>query len=51
VNRRTNLAFTGSMSTALLQELAAIMAKVLNWDSSTSSAEVSGVHIEIGSSK
>jgi glycerol-3-phosphate dehydrogenase len=51
VNRRTNLAFTGSMSTALLQELAAIMAKVLDWDSSTSSAEVSGVHIEIGSSK
>jgi hypothetical protein len=27
------------------------MAKVLDWDSSTSSAEVSGVHIEIGSSK
>jgi glycerol-3-phosphate dehydrogenase len=51
VNRRTNLAFTGSMSTALLQELASSMAKVLDWDSSTSSAEVSGVHIEIGSSK
>ena len=51
VNRRTNLAFTGSMSTALLQELASIMAKALDWDSSTSSAEVSGVHIEIGSSK
>ena len=51
VNRRTNLAFTGSMSTALLQELASIMAKVLDWDSTTSSAEVSGVHIEIGSSK
>lgn len=51
VNRRTNLAFTGSMSTALVQELASIMAKVLDWDSSTSSAEVSGVHIEMGSSK
>jgi glycerol-3-phosphate dehydrogenase len=49
VNRRTNLAFTGSMSTAVLQELAAIVAKVLDWDSSTSSAEVSGVHLEIGS--
>jgi glycerol-3-phosphate dehydrogenase len=51
VNRRTNLAFTGSMSTASLQEIAGIMAKVLDWDSTTSSAEVSGVHIEIGSSK
>jgi glycerol-3-phosphate dehydrogenase len=49
VNRRTNLAFTGSMNTAVLQELAAIVAKVLEWDSSTSSAEVSGVHLEIGS--
>jgi hypothetical protein len=37
------------MSTPLLQELAAIVAKVLGWDSSTSSAEVSGVHIEMGS--
>jgi glycerol-3-phosphate dehydrogenase len=49
VNRRTDLAFTGSMNTALLQELAAIVAKVLGWDSTTSSAEVSGVHIEMGS--
>jgi glycerol-3-phosphate dehydrogenase len=49
VNRRTDLAFTGAMSTPLLQELAAIVAKVLGWDSSTSSAEVSGVHIEMGS--
>lgn len=49
VNRRTNLAFTGSMSTPVLQELAAIVARVLGWDSSTSSAEVSGVHLEIGS--
>jgi hypothetical protein len=37
------------MSTPLLQELAAIVAKVLGWDLSTSSAEVSGVHIEMGS--
>jgi glycerol-3-phosphate dehydrogenase len=51
VNRRTNMAFTGSMNTPLLQELAAIVAKVLGWDSSTSSAEVSGVHLEMGSSK
>ena len=51
VNRRTNLAFTGSMSTAVLQELAAILAKALDWDSSTSSAEVSGVHLEMGSRK
>ena len=49
VNRRTNLAFTGSMNTAVLQELAAIVANLLEWDSSTSSAEVSGVHLEIGS--
>lgn len=49
VHRRTNLAFTGAMNTAVLQELAAIVAKVLEWDSSTSSAEVSGVHLEIGS--
>jgi glycerol-3-phosphate dehydrogenase len=49
VNRRTDLAFTGAMSTPLLQELAAIVAKVLGWDLSTSSAEVSGVHIEMGS--
>jgi hypothetical protein len=39
------------MSTASLQEIADIMAKVLDWDSSTSSAEVSGVQIEIGSGK
>jgi glycerol-3-phosphate dehydrogenase len=49
VNRRTNLAFTGSMSTALLQELASIMQKPLGWDQSKSSSEVSGVHIEVGS--
>jgi glycerol-3-phosphate dehydrogenase len=51
VNRRTNLAFTGSINTAVLQELAEIMAKVLGWDSSTSSSEVSGVTLEIGSRK
>jgi glycerol-3-phosphate dehydrogenase len=51
VNRRTNLAFTGSINTAVLQELAAILAKVLGWDSSTSSSEVSGVTLEIGSRK
>jgi len=49
VNRRTNLAFTGSMNTALLQELAGIMQKPLGWDSGKSSSEVSGVHIEVGS--
>jgi glycerol-3-phosphate dehydrogenase len=49
VNRRTNLAFTGSMNTALLQELASIMQKPLGWDSGKSSSEVSGVHIEAGS--
>jgi glycerol-3-phosphate dehydrogenase len=49
VNRRTNLAFTGSMNTALLQELASIMQKPLGWDSGKSSSEVSGVHIETGS--
>jgi glycerol-3-phosphate dehydrogenase len=49
VNRRTNLAFTGSMNTALLQELASIMQKPLGWDSGKSSLEVSGVHIEAGS--
>ena len=49
VSRRTNMAFTGAMSTAVLKELAEIMAKVLGWDSSTSSAEVSGIHLEIGS--
>jgi len=49
VNRRTNLAFTGSMNTALLQELASIMQKPLGWDSGKSSSEVSGVHIESGS--
>jgi len=51
VNRRTNLAFTGSINTAVLQELAEIMSKVLGWDSSTSSSEVSGVTLEIGSRK
>jgi glycerol-3-phosphate dehydrogenase len=49
VNRRTNLAFTGSMNTALLQELASIMQKPLGWDSGKSSSEVSGVHIDTGS--
>ena len=49
VNRRSNLAFTGSMNTALLQELASIMQKPLGWDSGKSSSEVSGVHIEAGS--
>lgn len=49
VHRRTNLAFTGAMNAAVLQELAAIVAKVLEWDASTSAAEVSGVHLEIGS--
>ena len=49
VNRRTNLAFTGSMSTPLLQELAGIMQKPLGWDQSKSSSEVSRVHIEVGS--
>jgi len=49
VNRRTNLAFTGSMNTALLQELASIMQKPLGWDSGKSFSEVSGVHIETGS--
>ena len=49
VHRRTNLAFTGSMNTAVLKEMAEIVSKVLHWDSSTSSAEVSGVHLEIGS--
>ena len=49
VNRRTNLAFTGAMNTALLQELAGIMQKPLGWDSGKSSSEVSGVHIEVGS--
>lgn len=49
VNRRTSLAFTGSMSTAVLQELAGIMQKPLGWDQSKSSSEVSGVHIETGS--
>jgi glycerol-3-phosphate dehydrogenase len=49
VNRRTNLAFTGSMSTALLQELSSIMQNPLGWDQSKSSSEVTGVHIEVGS--
>ena len=49
VNRRTNLAFTGSMSTALLQELSSIMQNSLGWDQSKSSSEVTGVHIEVGS--
>jgi glycerol-3-phosphate dehydrogenase len=49
VHRRTNLAFTGSMNTAVLKEMAEIVSKVLHWDTSTSSAEVSGVHLEIGS--
>jgi len=49
VHRRTNLAFTGSMNTAVLKELAEIVASVLHWDTFTSSAEVSGVHLEIGS--
>jgi glycerol-3-phosphate dehydrogenase len=49
VHRRTNLAFTGSMNTAVLKEMAEIVSKVLHWDSTTSSAEVSGVHLEIGS--
>jgi glycerol-3-phosphate dehydrogenase len=49
VHRRTNLAFTGSMNTAVLKDMAEIVSKVLHWDTSTSSAEVSGVHLEIGS--
>ena len=49
VNRRTNMAFTGSVNTALLQELATILARVLGWDSSTSSSEISNVHLEMGS--
>lgn len=48
-SRRTNLAFTGSMSTASLQELAKIVSKVLDWNTTKSSAEVSDVHLEIGS--
>ena len=49
VNRRTNLAFTGSMSTSSLQELASILQKSLGWDERKTSSEVSGVHIEAGS--
>jgi glycerol-3-phosphate dehydrogenase len=49
VNRRTNLAFTGSMSSPSLQELARILQKSLGWDSGKVSSEVSGVHIEAGS--
>jgi glycerol-3-phosphate dehydrogenase len=49
VNRRTNLAFTGSMSTSSLQELAGILQTSLGWDAGKASSEVSGVHIEAGS--
>lgn len=50
VKRRTNLAFTGSISNSSLQELASILQKPLGWDAGKSSSEVSGVHIEAGSS-
>ena len=49
VNRRTNLAFTGSMSTSSLKELASILQKSLGWDAGKVASEVSGVHIEAGS--
>ena len=50
VKRRTNLAFTGSISNSSLQELASILQKPLGWDAGKSSSEVSGVQIEAGSS-
>jgi glycerol-3-phosphate dehydrogenase len=49
VNRRTNLAFTGSMSTPSLRELASILQKSLGWDAGKVSSEVSGIYIEAGS--
>jgi glycerol-3-phosphate dehydrogenase len=38
--RRTSLAFTGSITAALLEELADVMAQQLNWDAETRDAEV-----------
>jgi glycerol-3-phosphate dehydrogenase len=49
VNRRTNLAFTGSMTTSSLKELASILQKSLGWEEGKSASEVSGVRIEAGS--
>jgi glycerol-3-phosphate dehydrogenase len=49
VNRRTHLAFTGSMSASSLQELAGILQKSLDWDAGKVSSEVLGIHIEAGS--
>jgi glycerol-3-phosphate dehydrogenase len=49
VNRRTNLAFTGSMSTSSLKELASILQKFLGWDAARASSEVSEIYIEAGS--
>ena len=49
VNRRTNLAFTGLMTTSSLKELAGILQKSLGWEEGKSASEVSGVRIEAGS--
>jgi glycerol-3-phosphate dehydrogenase len=38
--RRTSLAFTGSITAALLEELADVMAEQLNWDAETRDGEV-----------
>jgi glycerol-3-phosphate dehydrogenase len=49
VNRRTNLAFTGLMTTSSLKELASILQKSLGWEEGKSASEVSGIRIEAGS--
>ena len=51
VNRRTNLAFTGSLSVPLLEELSAIAGKTLGWNSKKQELEVAGIHLEIGGKK
>ena len=38
--RRTSIAFTGSITPALLEELADVMAEQLGWDALTRDAEV-----------
>jgi len=51
VHRRTSLAFSGQISSALLQEIAEIMAPLLGWSDAEVARQVRSITVEEGSSQ
>jgi glycerol-3-phosphate dehydrogenase len=51
VHRRTSLAFSGQISSALLQEIADIMAPLMGWSDAEVARQVESITVEEGSSQ